>query len=116
MQSGRRLPAVVDAEITSSVANIGSSLHRITEQLQVSLAGPTPTRRPAWETSWSAADELCDEVDHRCQDDRSEQVRQQGMTQCRRPDRRGLQTGVRHLVAHAEREGEIGEVAVVGPL
>jgi hypothetical protein len=53
------------------------------------------------------------EVDRRGDDDRAEQIGQQGMAQSGRPDLRGGEAGVGDLEGHPDREGEVGEVGVL---
>ena len=53
-----------------------------------------------------------DEVDRRCDDDGHQRERHQGVPQCRPPDLLGLDVGVGDLERHADREGQVGEVAV----
>src|SRR6476659_166051 len=57
-----------------------------------------------------------DEVDRACDDDDAEHIGQDGVGKHRAPDLRVAQRGVGHLVAHADGEGDVREVAVAGML
>ena len=62
------------------------------------------------------AEQSGDEVDRAGDDDHAEHVRQDGMGEHAAPDLGVAQRGVGYLVGHADREGDIGEVAVAGRL
>src|SRR6185312_8028397 len=57
-----------------------------------------------------------DEVDRACDDDDAEHIGQDGVGKHRTPDLGVAQRGVGYLVAHADGEGDVGEVAVAGML
>jgi len=60
---------------------------------------------------WSG-EQAGDEVDRAGHDHHAEQIRQEGLGQHGAPDPPVAHRGIRHLVAHANREGDIGEVPV----
>ena len=62
------------------------------------------------------ANQAGDEVDRAPDDSGAEHIRQQGVGEHCTPDPSITHRGVGHLVAHADREGNIGEVAICGLL
>ena len=75
---------------------------------------PGPPRRTSESVSSVAGTEAGDQVDGCGQDDRAEQIRQQGVTERGGPNRRGLQVGIGDLERHPDGECEVGEVEVSG--
>ena len=63
-----------------------------------------------------SANQTGHEVDGASDDDNTEQVCQQSVGENGPADQRITQSGIGHLVGHADRERDIGEVAVTGQL
>ena len=57
-----------------------------------------------------------DEVDRACDDDHVEHIRQDGVGKHTAPDLGVAQRSVGYLVGHADRESDVGKVAVAGSL
>jgi hypothetical protein len=60
-------------------------------------------------------EEIRDDIAHECDDHGPEEVGDQRVAKRSPPDRLLGEIGVRDLEGHADREGEVGEISVVGP-
>ena len=86
--------------------HISNQILELTEAIHAMSTGPSD----------GLANQAGDEVDRASYDRRAEQVGKQGVGGQRAPDPAIAHRGVGHLVARADRVGDVGEVAVGGSL
>src|SRR5436190_164540 len=78
------------------------------------IASDSTTRAVGWSSARGSAQQAGDDVDHHGDDHGAEEVREKGVAQHDPAHELGLQARVGYLVGHSQREGQVGEVVVVG--